>query len=404
MNKSVLIIILLLLSINAQSQQARKFYAIDGTSWLSQKERDQREELLWKEIDLSIRYAEISQNCSPEFLDLYAGMSDDFKSALYSLRAKNNSLRILYSEGIKKELDRHNVKIEQVYSSNNESFYMKELGDAYNVLLDGYDLVYAVSRRMSDSDYFDLNADELTKIILYNKQYKEARKDYLSIAGKIDEVLKQMNYSGELPVLSASPKTEEYIPFFFYAIDGLRFISREGRDNYDTKLEAKIVAVLDDLRANAVLDEKLIADLEDENRTVFECFSAFKRINGKLRVLSDEKVRYAVQTKYPDMDLNSYKALNNEMCYLRELKDMYDGLTGMYDIITGLLEDVEKRNKENIANKNHSGKVLTAEINFEELRDSQGNSPDEVVNKTVLAVNKLNEKCDLILNVLEDLE
>ena len=50
-------VILILIGLSLHGQNEKKYYAIDGTEWGRQSDRDKKEQLMWEKIDLDLKEA-----------------------------------------------------------------------------------------------------------------------------------------------------------------------------------------------------------------------------------------------------------------------------------------------------------------------------------------------------------
>lgn len=154
MKKILLLAVFLYFSSLSLSAQGIRYYAIDGSEWLTEKDRDAREEILWDNMELNLNYIKKRKLPQAELAGIYAELMVLYKDLFASVREINMSFKTMIDEnGIELELMKPVTKISIVRANNKEILYAKDLKDIYNLALDQYDLV---SKHAEDIVNYDL--------------------------------------------------------------------------------------------------------------------------------------------------------------------------------------------------------------------------------------------------------
>lgn len=140
MKNIIFILCCLMVNVYAYAQRADRYYAIDGSEWLTIKDRNERESLLWKENDLNLDYILVADKLPPTMIDKAFVLFDTLRSSFARLRKINNDFSIFRNNGVREVFFSHNpdLQIDTVRADNHELFYLKSVRDLFNLTLEEY--------------------------------------------------------------------------------------------------------------------------------------------------------------------------------------------------------------------------------------------------------------------------
>jgi len=136
--------------IDAQEQE--NYYSIDDYTYPSDNMRDSLENLLWQRVDSNIILIRMHNNLPKKDIDQLQKRFDSHKDIITTFRKQNEEIYKKYSDLIKSL----GIPMEGVYASNNEYFYMKEMADVYDVILDEFNYLFSFTEHVTMPE----NADE----------------------------------------------------------------------------------------------------------------------------------------------------------------------------------------------------------------------------------------------------
>ncbi len=158
--KKLLIILVFCGIINLTSHAQQQFYAIDGSEWVTEKDRDAREKLLWDEFYVYASYIKKQNLPEAELIETYSSLMDLFKDFFTTCRKINAGLKTIIDErGQELELIKTKIKIDPVTARNKEMFYEKDLRIIFDLGLDQFDLISTYTR-----DIVNYNIGESVKV------------------------------------------------------------------------------------------------------------------------------------------------------------------------------------------------------------------------------------------------
>lgn len=165
MKKLILLPLFLICTLPLFSQQQERFYAIDGSEWISEQARNDRENTLWEETHLNIQYLQISNKETVSGIDIQA-LANSLQQLLvvveeairYS-REQNQNLSELLTPEVRAYLQEKNIQLTESQAINKETFIMKELCELYNIYLEGFSFLHKALNTMADptSNTIDLS-------------------------------------------------------------------------------------------------------------------------------------------------------------------------------------------------------------------------------------------------------
>ncbi len=163
MKKILLLAVFLYIVSLSLSAQGIRYYAIDGSEWLTEKDRDAREEILWDNMNLNLDYIKKRKLPQAELAGIYAEMMVLYRDLFASVREVNMIFKTIIDEnGLELVLIKSTTKINIVRANNKEILYAEDLKDIYNLALDQYDLV---SKHAEDIVNYDLGeTDDIPKV------------------------------------------------------------------------------------------------------------------------------------------------------------------------------------------------------------------------------------------------
>lgn len=127
---------------HAQKDEAR-FYAIDGSDWVSNYDRNKKEMLLWDQIDLNLRAAQASGKLGdPDqakiYSDALAKLFNTCKESIETLRSADRGKEILQSAEFRYYLSENGIKTRTYTARNGETFNLEEYGKCFDDVLKEY--------------------------------------------------------------------------------------------------------------------------------------------------------------------------------------------------------------------------------------------------------------------------
>lgn len=196
MKKYLLFILLLANSFLSAAQDKEIFYAIDGSEWVSEGLRDDRENSLWEELHFNIHYLRIAdKECSIQ-IDRrnFAGSLQDLavviEEAIRYSRQQNEELEELLTPQVNEYLQEKDILLIPSQAKNKEAFVMEELCSLYNSYLEGFDFLYRTLNEISDpmQEKLDLTSFMNGKLNLLVEDISSRTKTFKNKAYTIREI------------------------------------------------------------------------------------------------------------------------------------------------------------------------------------------------------------------------
>ena len=72
------------MTVTSFAQQA-VYYALDGSEWVSEANRDAQEIILWETFSDNIKYMKVNDLCTSDYFDTFSEMFELYKSAISDL-------------------------------------------------------------------------------------------------------------------------------------------------------------------------------------------------------------------------------------------------------------------------------------------------------------------------------
>lgn len=76
------------MTVTSFAQQA-VYYALDGSEWVSEANRDAQEIILWETFSDNIKYMKVNDLCTSDYFDTFSEMFELYKSAISDIRIAN---------------------------------------------------------------------------------------------------------------------------------------------------------------------------------------------------------------------------------------------------------------------------------------------------------------------------
>ncbi|NDV68155.1 hypothetical protein [Dysgonomonas sp. 25] len=169
MKKFLFLSFLFAYTLYATAQDKDLFYAIDGSEWLTEGLRDDRENTLWEELHLNIRYLRVADKETDIQVDkesLAASLQElavVVEEAIRYSRQQDQTLNELLTPEVRKYLEEKDIHFVTSAAANKERFIMKELCELYNIYLEGFDYLYKkiafIADPLSEKFYFTVLGD-----------------------------------------------------------------------------------------------------------------------------------------------------------------------------------------------------------------------------------------------------
>lgn len=388
MRKLTLFFILFVVFNNLISAQQERFYAIDGSEWVSEKDRDAREETLWDEVSLHIDYIKKRKLHYSDLAENYSQIMPLFKDLFASCREVNAGFKdIVMEKGEEFRLIKDKVKLNTARASNKEMFYVENLRLVYNIGIDQFDIV---STHLKDIVNYDLGiSDErpttdLERFAKNGADMEILGKDVIKTTAILKEAVKDYNKK-EKPALKGKSSTGvSGKKDIYYAFDGREYKTLKGRDNYEQRLKDKYNRIFAMAETNGLFKDQKNA--EDMKTLIFGNFDLMKKVrsfNETVSFLEDDEIKKKIKSMFPRKNLTTHTARNKELCYIKEIHDVYEPLLGIFEIYASVLEYLEDLCKENIKakKKGEDNAVVSISMDIEDQKDSKGFSHKELMEK-----------------------
>lgn len=380
---------ILFLSIYANAQQKEKYYAIDGSSWSSDRYRIWHELSLWKEKDTGISYMIKTQKFTKDMASRMADNIRTIKETLSSIRKLNSGLDILHDAESKEIWDKHKIKVESARASNNELFYLTELKDMYNLILKEYTfvekfLLNATHQNLDETEvqlFFDEAEVKLSNTISISSTFQGK---VLSKLAEMEMVLNLQDKSPEKVLSKSGVGT-------YYTLKGVKMQDTESRDENEKDMRADLETAFTKMHHSEKINDKEYSELKKLTTFLFTSLQDIRSSNERFAIVNKEIGRKNMQRTFPEADFDIYLASNNEVCYFIEIKDTYNGLVGIYDI----LHKIAAKGTDEDTDKSETTYELFAP------RDYQGNTLDFLVKKVHTSLDGLNKKKKRITDKIE---
>jgi len=143
------------LTLNAQSSKP-KYYAIDGSEWVTKYDRNKKEILIWEAIDLDLQAAfvagrlgddaEQSKTYQESMKKLFRICKDKFAD----LRKADAGMEILQNAEFRFFLSENGVKARTGLARNNEMFNFEEVSKCFDEVLREYSFNSEIAKNLAD--------------------------------------------------------------------------------------------------------------------------------------------------------------------------------------------------------------------------------------------------------------
>lgn len=390
--KIVLSLILSFILNDFLSAQQEKFYAIDGSEWVVEKDRDAREEILWDEVLLHIDYIKKQKLPWAELAETFSEIIPLYKDFFVTCRGINVSMKkIIEEKGTEYNfLIKNKINPSITKANNKEVFYSEDLRFMYNICLDQFGLTY---RYLEDIVNYDLGiSDKLPTMDMdrYIKNSKDIDVINKRVSNVKDLLIKASNdyknksTTGEVKRGQTSKKS------LYYTFDGREYKTERGRDNYEQRLLARSVRLIHYMDSSSTHK----GEIKKLDKLISDNFNLLKKVrayNEAISSLEDTNLKNKAKKIFPFNNLNAHTASNKEVFYLKDIYDVYEPLLGLFDIYTGIIDLMENWHKEKTKNrrKNQVDGVISLTLDVNEQKDSKGFTHDELMDKAIKASDKL---------------
>lgn len=138
------LLLILLICISTLEAQTRKttYYAIDGSTWLTSTDRDRKEELLWREIDINLQAALTNGKLGKEktqfYHDILKKLFQQCKISFSTIRIANSGKDALQNTEFRFYLSQNGVTTRIGEARNGEIFNFEEYANSFNSVLREY--------------------------------------------------------------------------------------------------------------------------------------------------------------------------------------------------------------------------------------------------------------------------
>lgn len=165
MKKAIILFILLtiMLGVNAQAVPP-KYYAIDGTTWLTKYDRDKKENLLWEKVDIDLRAALVAGRLGggDEAKAKHKTLQNLFqlcRESFATIRLADVGKEALQNPEFRFFLSQNGVKARTGLARNGEPFNMEEYAGCFDSVLREYSFNAEIVAELSKPNGEEYNLD-----------------------------------------------------------------------------------------------------------------------------------------------------------------------------------------------------------------------------------------------------
>lgn len=156
MMKRIAFTLLLLASFIAAEAQTDtpKFYAVDGSSWITSADRDKKEDLIWNQININIKAAlnagRLGSEDPEKTANILQNLFHECRMLFSSIRLANMGKDGLRNMEFRYFLSDNGVNITNGLARNGEIFNMDEYAFAFDIVLREYSFNAKIMEELAD--------------------------------------------------------------------------------------------------------------------------------------------------------------------------------------------------------------------------------------------------------------
>lgn len=160
---SILSCIVVMASLSAQDV-VLNYYAIDGSTWLTEYDRDKKERLLWDKVEVDLQAALVANrlgegDVAKHNFDIFRRLFKLCKEGFESVRIMNAGKEDLQNAEFRFFLSQNGINARVGTARTGEPFNMRELSECFDAVLREYSFNAKVVSDLSDANGTKYNLD-----------------------------------------------------------------------------------------------------------------------------------------------------------------------------------------------------------------------------------------------------
>lgn len=143
-----------------------KYHAVDGSTWMTNVDRDKKEDLIWNQINLDIKAAQnagrLGSENAAQTADILLNLFHECRMLFSSIRLENMGKDGLRSMEFRYFLSKNGVDVKNGIARNGEIFNMDEYAYAFDIVLREYQFNAKIMTELADPLGKDYNLNYIT--------------------------------------------------------------------------------------------------------------------------------------------------------------------------------------------------------------------------------------------------